>query len=382
MLRSRARAASVAAVLALGLSTLAACGGEDSGPETTGNGLESVTITGEFGEKPTVEWDGRVTVADTEVEVLVEGDGEVVADGDTVNAHWWVGNGYTQEEAQSTFPEPPAEGGDDADGDTDGETAGDDAADDSTKDKKGNKARKKGGKKNQGKGNKGGKTDEPAEPDAPVDPAASAQSIQLTKDVIKALREAMIGQKVGTRVAVMSPAEDAFGDAGNPQLGIGNKDSVLFIVDIFGKTKILDGPQGADREPAGWAPKIVEEGGVPTGFDFSGTEPDKSLKVTTLVEGDGPVVESGKTIHVNYLGQVHEGEAPFDESYSGESTSFPIGVGQVVAGWDEGLVGRTVGSRLILQIPPKKGYGKDGNEGAGIKGTDTLYFVVDILGVS
>ena len=46
------------------------------------------------------------------------------------------------------------------------------------------------------------------------------------------------------------------------------------------------------------------------------------------------------------------------------------------------LVGRTVGSRVILEIPPAKGYGKKGNPQAGIKGTDTLFFVVDILGAS
>ena len=49
-------------------------------------------------------------------------------------------------------------------------------------------------------------------------------------------------------------------------------------------------------------------------------------------------------------------------------------------GWDERLVGRTVGSRVILEIPPNKGYGAKGNKDAGIKGTDTLFFVVDILG--
>ncbi len=54
-------------------------------------------------------------------------------------------------------------------------------------------------------------------------------------------------------------------------------------------------------------------------------------------------------------------------------------MGTVVKGWDDGLVGQTVGSRVLLAIPPELGYGKTGNEDAGISGTDTLYFVVDIL---
>ncbi len=75
-------------------------------------------------------------------------------------------------------------------------------------------------------------------------------------------------------------------------------------------------------------------------------------------------------------------DEPFDESYSADPVEFPIGVGSVIDGWDERLVGRTVGSRVILEIPPDKGYGKTGNESAGIKGTDTLFFVVDILAAS
>ena len=53
---------------------------------------------------------------------------------------------------------------------------------------------------------------------------------------------------------------------------------------------------------------------------------------------------------------------------------------QVIPGWDKGLVGQTVGSRVMLVIPPADGYGKTGNSQAGIKGTDTLVFVVDVLG--
>jgi peptidylprolyl isomerase len=120
---------------------------------------------------------------------------------------------------------------------------------------------------------------------------------------------------------------------------------------------------------------------VPSSLDFTGTpEPSTRLRIAPLVQGDGATVEKGQTIVVNYLGQVYKGEAPFDSSYArGEPTSFQIGVGAVVKGWDEALVGRAVGSRVLLSIPPDLGYGEDGNKDAGITGTDTLYFVVDIL---
>ena len=74
-------------------------------------------------------------------------------------------------------------------------------------------------------------------------------------------------------------------------------------------------------------------------------------------------MEKGQTLTVDYLGQVYNADKPFDESYSKEPAEFPIGVGQVIAGWDERLVGRTVGSRVILEIPPEKGYGAEGQQG-------------------
>ena len=209
--------------------------------------------------------------------------------------------------------------------------------------------------------------------------AGTPELLTVGDDVSKAIKAGLEGETVGSRVAVVAPAEDAFGDQGNPQLGIGNQDSVVFVMDLV--DKIGTEPEGEERPVAKWAPGIVEEGGKPTGFDFEGlARPSKNLLVTKSIKGDGPVVEKGQKIYVNYLGQTFGGDQPFDESYSkGAPVSFPIGVGQVIKGWDQALVGQTVGSRMILSIPPDLGYGEAGNEGAGIKGTDTLYFVVDIL---
>ncbi len=200
----------------------------------------------------------------------------------------------------------------------------------------------------------------------------------LSGEVSEPFKEAIEGHTVGSRVAVAASAEDTFGEAGNPQLGIGNKDGVLIVVDLV--SKVADEPSGEEKEPAKWAPGLVETDGVITGLDFAdANKPSKNLLDTTLIKGDGPAVESGQTIAVDYLGQVYDAKAPFDESYSKDPASFPIGVGQVVPGWDKALVGKTVGSRVILSIPPADGYGEKGNKDAGIKGTDTLFFVVDIL---
>jgi len=307
---TRTRLVAASGVLVLTGLSLTACGSDDgSGSEVVG-GLDSVTISGDVGKAPKVTWDGQVGPDDIETEVVSEGDGDVIEAGDGALAHIWIGNGYTEDEAYSSY-----------------------------------------------------------ESKAPQ---------LLVGEISEPFQQALEGHKVGSRVAVAATAEDAFGEGGNPQLGIGNKDGVVFVVDLM--AKVGDEPSGEEREAAKWAPSLIEADGVITGLDFAdANKPSKNLLDTTLIKGDGPVVESGQTIAVNYLGQVYDAKKPFDESYSKDPTSFPIGVGQVVPGWDKALVGQAVGSRVILSIPPADGYGAKGNESAGIKGTDTLFFVVDIL---
>ena len=203
--------------------------------------------------------------------------------------------------------------------------------------------------------------------------------ITVDDQIGEVFQKAMEGATIGSRVLVAAPAEDAFGQAGNPALGIANKDTVIMVVDLV--SGVLDGPQGTDKDAPDWTPEIVEKDDVPSSLDFQGTpEPAKRLRIAPLVQGDGAQVEKGQTIVVNYLGQVYDGKAPFDASYpNGKPTSFQIGTGAVIKGWDQALVGRAIGSRVLLSIPPDLGYGEEGKKDAGIKGNDTLYFVVDIL---
>jgi peptidylprolyl isomerase len=99
-----------------------------------------------------------------------------------------------------------------------------------------------------------------------------------------------------------------------------------------------------------------------------------------LSQGDGAEVKKGELLTANYLGQIWRDGKVFDNSYDrGAPSSFPIGVGGVISGWDEGLVGKKLGSRVLLSIPADKGYKAQGNTEAGIKGDDTLIFVVDLV---
>lgn len=114
---------------------------------------------------------------------------------------------------------------------------------------------------------------------------------------------------------------------------------------------------------------------------FLGAEAPEGLQVQVLDAGTGQQVEAGDTIVCHYLGQSWNGEV-FDSSYDrGQPLSFQVGVGMVIRGWDDALVGQHVGSRVLLSIPSELGYGDRGVPQAGIKGGDTLVFVTEILGV-
>ncbi|HEV2886037.1 MAG TPA: FKBP-type peptidyl-prolyl cis-trans isomerase, partial [Jatrophihabitans sp.] len=116
--------------------------------------------------------------------------------------------------------------------------------------------------------------------------------------------------------------------------------------------------------------------------------PDKpapgQLAQQVLTTGTGATVDKGDTLVANYSGQTwasKDGKPHvFDSSFDrGSPTAFVIGTGAVIPGWDKTLVGKHLGSRVLLAIPPVEGYGSQGQPDAGITGTDTLVFVVDLI---
>jgi peptidylprolyl isomerase len=142
-----------------------------------------------------------------------------------------------------------------------------------------------------------------------------------------------------------------------------------------------DSNSGGDFGKAGI--KVTEDFGKKPTVTHRDGEPDKALVTEVLKEGDGPEVKKGELLTANYLGQIWRDGKVFDNSYDrGAPSSFPIGVGGVIAGWDEGLVGKKIGSRVVMSVPADKGYKEQGNEQAGIKGDDTLIFVVDLVGAA
>jgi FKBP-type peptidyl-prolyl cis-trans isomerase FkpA len=106
----------------------------------------------------------------------------------------------------------------------------------------------------------------------------------------------------------------------------------------------------------------------------------KELKIEDTVVGTGPEVKAGDTIEVHYTGKLLDGKV-FDSSIPrGQTASFGIGIGQVIEGWDKGLIGMKVGGTRVLTIPPEMGYGARG-AGASIPPDASLIFEVQLVSI-
>lgn len=117
-------------------------------------------------------------------------------------------------------------------------------------------------------------------------------------------------------------------------------------------------------------------------IEFPGGEPPADLEVHDEVVGDGPEATAGSTVSCHYVGVAFSTGEEFDASWNrGQPLDFRLGVGQVIAGWDQGIAGMKVGGRRRLVIPAHLAYGDRGAGGAIAPG-ETLIFVVDLLAVS
>lgn len=199
--------------------------------------------------------------------------------------------------------------------------------------------------------------------------------------LLPGLEKALIGQKMGSRVLAVIPPKDAFGTSGNSQIGVGASDTVIFVVDMI---KTVDNSAGAagsqSSNGGGTLPTVSAAAGTSPTITIPATAAPKTLQVKTLIKGTGPAVKKGQLLVVQYTGENWRTKSVFDSSWSRKvPTGVVIGEGQVIPGWDTGLIGQTVGSRVLLVVPPAEGYGASGNSQAGINPTDTLVFVVDII---
>jgi peptidylprolyl isomerase len=311
----------LAVLAALPLLFAAACG--NSGNVTAkagGTPAAGVKVAGEFGKKPQVTFPAGKPPATSSAQTISEGQGSPVKEGDSVvanlTAYSW--DGKSNAASGSTY---------------------DDGA-----------------------------------------PQLIKVDAKLPSVVHKAFQDSKPGGRFLAVVAKDSLTPDQAEQAKSQ--GADTSIASVYVVDVMG-VPTVKAAQGTAADPGVKGVKLENPGGeqAPKLTTKTDVAAPKDLVSKTVIKGSGPAVKSGQTILVHYTGKIWGSDTEFDSSWGrGEPVMFPIGVGKVIKGWDQSLVGVPVGSRVLVTIPPALGYGKAGS-GDKIKGTDTLVFVVDILGV-
>ncbi|PPJ24808.1 FKBP-type peptidyl-prolyl cis-trans isomerase [Nocardia nova] len=153
------------------------------------------------------------------------------------------------------------------------------------------------------------------------------------------------------------------------------------------------GTQAAAASSAAAAPTAshgrectADDIGVTGGFGQAPTitipdncDPPKQLVTKDLVEGTGPAAASGRPVEMNYSLVTWSDKKKLDSSFDrGQTFPLTLGTGEVIPGWDQGLIGIKQGGRRLLIIPPDLGYGQGGQ---GVKPNETLVFVTDAVKV-
>jgi peptidylprolyl isomerase len=192
--------------------------------------------------------------------------------------------------------------------------------------------------------------------------------------VVPGFSKGLVGQRKGSRVLIAMPGKDGYDPmGGNPQAGIEVGDTLIFVVDLVDVQ--LAGPEGSAVRPKAGLPTVTDKGGTPE-ITVPESAPPSSLEVQPLIKGKGKKIGANDTVTFDYSWVRWSDGKVLEESYGGKPASTPLS--GLLPGMVKGLEGQTVGSRVLLVIPPSDGY-PDGNATPSIKPGETLVMVVDLL---
>ncbi|MFI9556768.1 FKBP-type peptidyl-prolyl cis-trans isomerase [Nonomuraea endophytica] len=192
--------------------------------------------------------------------------------------------------------------------------------------------------------------------------------------LVPGLDKALRGRTVGSRVIAAIPPSEGFG--ANPPQGVGPSDGLFYVIDILGAHAKGESVRGRASAYAG----IRVGGGARPVLSLPVAPPPARYAAKVLVRGDGPRVERGQLVVTQYEGAVWARRSVFDSTWkSGRPRAFTVGDGGVIRAWERALTGVPVGSRVLVLAPPRMAYGSAGLPTFGIRGADTLVFVVDVL---
>jgi peptidylprolyl isomerase len=282
-----------------------------------GSEIDSVEFAGTFGATPEVNFEAPLEISRTQRLVVIEGDGELVENGDDVIIGYTILNGATGEVLEAYD-----------------------------------------------------------ESDTNVFP------LDTNSPILTGVSLTVACSTIGSRVAGLIPAEEGFGPDGAPQFGLNPGEPILFIADLVGiNPPILDRVEGEALEPSDIFPTVeYGEDGTPSVSFPEDFEIPSEYILETLIVGTGAEVSAGDIAIIEYHGVNWTTGEVFDSTWLlGRVARFPVG--NLITGFQDALIGQTVGSRVIVSIPPELGYGPVGGQAAADIGPDdTIMFLIDILG--
>ncbi|MCG2798125.1 MAG: FKBP-type peptidyl-prolyl cis-trans isomerase [Cellulomonas sp.] len=200
--------------------------------------------------------------------------------------------------------------------------------------------------------------------------SSGAQTLTAgSNDTLGNFDEVLLSAHVGARILVAYPSSTATSTS--------SAETDVIAIDILDAYSVPARASGEAVTPAAGLPTVtLSDTGEPTLTPVT-TDAPTTLVIQPLIKGTGAAVTAGQVVTVNYSGWLWDGTA-FDSSWTnGTSATFTLDTDSVITGWVNGLVGQTVGSQVLLIIPPDQGYG-DTEQGT-IPASSTLVFVVDIL---
>lgn len=202
--------------------------------------------------------------------------------------------------------------------------------------------------------------------------AITVDASQIISGLVKTLN----CSNAGTRVVGVLPASEAFGSAGSSTLGIAANQVIVVVADVI--SLVPTRASGTAQPPVAGLPTVtLASTGKPTVKVPSGYTAPSTTQIATLITGSGTVVGATDTVTIQYQGTNLRTGKIFDQTWG--ASPYSGAVNGFVTGFTKAIVGQTVGSQVLAVIAPADGYGSSGNSSAGITGTDTMIFVIDIL---
>jgi peptidylprolyl isomerase len=187
--------------------------------------------------------------------------------------------------------------------------------------------------------------------------------------------KALVGQRVGSRILVAIPGADGYdASGGRESAGILLGDTLVFVIDVVqAEVTVPTGTAVTVTNPD--LPKVEGELDKPT-LSFPGGNPPTDLVVQPLIKGEGAALVAEDYIEVNYVEYVWASRSLVRQTYG--YSPLMDDLASTIPGWKEALVGQTVGSRILLIVPPAKAY-PEGNPDLGVPVGSTMVYVIDIM---